>query len=398
MSEPATWPLPEDRVLATVAHALDQRGFAGEIWDANWRLAYLTEEYRMLVSAGRRGAPVGGRGEHFSSAAMCAARDSWPTGPTFESFSQSLQEWGGFLVASTPGGRAALLESADPRLHSVLASVDPQPPPPAWSIGVDVKFGSRTIRNDVLVACLHDDEHGRRAGYVVIVKPSLPAGVLGMLALGDAHLFERMSSLLEPARRPAAVLFGDLEGSSALARRLSTSAYFSFIRRMARGADDAVVGAGGIVGKHVGDGVTAFFLADDIGSEPSAARAAIQAMRAIRDSTSAAAERSGLDPAEATVRFGLHWGATLYVGRLMTSGRAEVTALGDEVNEAARLEACATGGRALVSKALIERLDPSDAAALGIDPHSLSYTPLADLPTASAKARRDAPAIAVCEL
>jgi class 3 adenylate cyclase len=397
MSELAAWPLPEDRVLARVAGALEQRGFAGEIWDANWRLAYLTEEYSMLVSAGRRGVIVEGRGEHFSSAAMCAARDSWPTGPTFESFSQSLQEWGGFLVASTPGGRAAVLAAADPRLQSVLASVDAQPPPPAWSARVDVKFGSRTIGNDVLLLCLHDDD-GRRAGYAVIAKPSLRAGVLGMLALGDAHLFERMSALLEPARRPAAVLFGDLERSSALARRLSTSAYFSFVRRMARGADDAVVQAGGIVGKHVGDGVTAFFLADDIGSEPSAARAAIHAMRAIRNATNAAAERSGLDPGEATMRFGLHWGATLYVGRLMTSGRAEVTALGDEVNEAARLEACATGGRALVSKALIERLDPSDADALGIDPHSLSYTRLADLATASPKARRDAPAIPVCEL
>jgi class 3 adenylate cyclase len=51
----------------------------------------------------------------------------------------------------------------------------------------------------------------------------------------------------------------------------------------------------------------------------------------------------------------------------MTSGRAEVAALGDEVNEAARIEACASGGRALASKALVERLDPPDAAALGLD-------------------------------
>ena len=97
-------------------------------------------------------------------------------------------------------------------------------------------------------------------------------------------------------------------------------------------------------------------------------------------------------------RFGLHWGATLYVGQIATSGRTEVTALGDEVNEGARIEACANGGLALASKELLERLAPDDAAALGLSPHRITYTPLADLPTATEKARRDAPAIAVCEV
>jgi class 3 adenylate cyclase len=98
------------------------------------------------------------------------------------------------------------------------------------------------------------------------------------------------------------------------------------------------------------------------------------------------------------LRFGLHWGATVQVGRLVTAGRLEATAIGDEVNEAARIEACATGGRALASKALIERLAEDDAVALGIDLSVVRYTMLGDLPTATEKARRDAPAIAVCEL
>ena len=222
--------------------------------------------------------------------------------------------------------------------------------------------------------------------------------VLGMLALGDARLFERMSGLLEPARRPGAVLFADLDASSSLARRLSTPAYFALIGRLARRGDRAIVNGGGIVGKHAGDAVTAFFLAEDAESESSAARACIDAMRAIREAALTAAERGGLNASELTMRFGLHWGATLYVGRLMTSGRAEVTALGDEVNETARIEACATGGRALASKALLERLDPIDAAALDIDLARLTYVPLASLTSATEKARRDAPAIAICEI
>ena len=98
------------------------------------------------------------------------------------------------------------------------------------------------------------------------------------------------------------------------------------------------------------------------------------------------------------LRFGLHWGANLYVGQIATGGRTEVTALGDQVNETARIEACATGGRALASKDLIERLAPDDAAALDLDPDHVTYTALGDLSTATEKARRDAPAIAVCEI
>lgn len=99
--------------------------------------------------------------------------------------------------------------------------------------------------------------------------------------------------------------------------------------------------------------------------------------------------RSGLQPEDVILRFGLHWGANLYVGQIATSGRTEVTALGDQVNEAARIEACATGGRALASKDLIERLDANDAATLGTTstglptPHSQTCRPPPRRPAAT---------------
>jgi hypothetical protein len=43
-------------------------------------------------------------------------------------------------------------------------------------------------------------------------------------------------------------------------------------------------------------------------------------------------------------------------------------------------------------------LQPSDADALGLDADRLTYTPLAALGTATDKARRDAPAVAVCQI
>jgi class 3 adenylate cyclase len=207
-----------------------------------------------------------------------------------------------------------------------------------------------------------------------------------------------MQRVSRAARRPAAILFADLEGSSPLGRRLSTASYFALGRRLVRAADRCVIDAGGLVGRHVGDGVVAFFLAETTGSESAAARACISAARTLRGALGEVATRSGLEPDDIVLRFGLHWGSTLYVGAVTTSGRAEVTALGDEVNEAARIEACATGGLTLASKALVERLEPDDAAVLDLDPDRVTYRPLADLSTATEKARRDAPAVAVCEV
>ncbi len=111
-----------------------------------------------------------------------------------------------------------------------------------------------------------------------------------------------------------------------------------------------VVEAGGITGRHSGDGVVAFFLAENLGSESAAARACIRAARALREATLQFAERSDMAPDELTMRFGVHSGAGLYLGLISTVGRTEVTALGDDVNDAARIEACAAGGRLLASK------------------------------------------------
>jgi class 3 adenylate cyclase len=212
-----------------------------------------------------------------------------------------------------------------------------------------------------------------------------------------AHL-ERMQAVEHADRRPAALLMADVEASSPLARRLSTASYFAFVRRWIRAADQCVVDAGGIVGRHAGDGIVAFFLPETIGSESAAARSCIIAARALRDALTEIAARTEIPASEVSLRFGLHWGATLYIGRILTAGRSEVTALGDEVNEGARIEACATGGRTLASKSLIERLNRADAGDLGIDTGHTTYTPLGDLATATDKARRDAPSIAVCEV
>jgi hypothetical protein len=64
----------------------------------------------------------------------------------------------------------------------------------------------------------------------------------------------------------------------------------------------------------------------------------------------------------------------------------------------ARIQESARDGAVLVSKALIERLDPEYSKAIGIDPDTASYCTVAELPAVTEKAVRDAGAIPVTEV
>jgi class 3 adenylate cyclase len=98
------------------------------------------------------------------------------------------------------------------------------------------------------------------------------------------------------------------------------------------------------------------------------------------------------------MKVGIHWGASLYMGQLVPGGRLDVTALGDEVNETARIQDSAEEGRTLVSKQLVEHLTDDDAASLGLDIEKLSYQTVSELERATEKAVRDAGTIPVTPL
>ena len=129
-----------------------------------------------------------------------------------------------------------------------------------------------------------NDDAGRFIGVLYIYRGTVPESLLHRLGRGDPRLFDRMARVSEPGRRPAGILFADLEASGPLSRRLSSRGYFDLIRDVTDLIDSSVVARDGIVGKHAGDGGSALFLAADYdGSESAAARAAIEAARAIRD-------------------------------------------------------------------------------------------------------------------
>lgn len=391
-----SYPLPEDPLLAEVALALRDTGHWAQIVDHQWRLVYVTDELRRTFGAGELADFA--IGHHlFGPAAMAASR-GFRLGSNTEELNRSLfAAYGGLVLADTGGGHDEVRELVDPMLYDLIDGLKSADVTAVSYIGTGSAMGG-SVTIPMMAVRIRDDS-GRLAGTALVPKPAGGmATIAAMIAESDPRHLERMQLVARPARRPAAILFADLEGSTALAKRLSTGAYFALGRRLVRAADQCVIDAGGLVGRHVGDGVVAFFLAETAGSESAAARACVTAARSLRTAVDDVAIRSDLKPEDVVLRFGLHWGSTLYVGNITTGGRTEVTALGDEVNEAARIEACATGGRALASKALIERLDSRDAGALGLDPDRLTYTSLADLDTATEKARRDAPAIAVCDV
>ena len=389
----------QDQALTATAAALDVAGHWAEVVDAAWRLVHMTEDFRRSMGAvvGLAPAPLGA---HYFGAEACETRLSWPLGPnSVELLRPVFAALGPWVLADTPGGRDELRRLVDPRVRDIVDELQPAHASPVMTYTAHgTSAGGTTVAVSCVALRVHD-EHGRRAGTAIIFKPKVGMSVLASVAAGgDLRHFARMQSVARAARRPAAVLFADLDGSSPLARRLSTRSYFALGRRLVRAADACIIEAGGIVGRHVGDGMAAFFLAETAGSESAAARGCVEAARMLRAAVDDVALRSGLAPEDVQLRFGLHWGAMLYVGQITTSGRAEVTALGDEVNEAARIEACAAGGRTLASKALVERLDPDDAAAVGIDPDDVSYMTIGQLEGASDKALRDAAAIAVCAI
>jgi len=420
MSSPQS--LPEDPRLAQIALELEKTRGASMLVDKDVTLVWVSEELRALI--GDATPKELGLGKHVVEA--------WLTGPwasmiSAESQIKALFEVWPRLMHDTPGGQVGLLEIlkrgiknchpsaewwtdpseiSDEALETLLSqfsSLEAEEPPPVWTSTFDYLQGDLppTPINEVHVR-VHDAS-GEPLGAVIFYDPGLPARVLSLVSRGDEGMFQRMARLVRPGRKQAAVLFADLQASSALSRHLPSAAYFRLIRGVTTAVDDVVVGNHGIVGKHAGDGVTAFFLAEDLGTPSGAARAAIATAREIsglaKEVAGELAEEIGLIEGDlCKINVGVHWGGRLYMGQLVTGGRLEVTALGDAVNECARIQESAYDGAILASKSLIEHLTDEDAVAVALDPDTVLYRTIEELPSASEKAKRDAGGLPVTPL
>ena len=277
-----------------------------------------------------------------------------------------------------------------------LASLPPGGSSPLATASIDyVEKDLPPYRVECVMAALRAED-GELLGAVAFTNVGLRPTLLALLGRGDASMYERMARIAEPGRHATAILFADMEASGQLSRALPTATYFALIRDLTSAFDRVVAGNGGIAGKHVGDGWTAFILADEAGGPPGAVAAAITIARELQ-AHAAQLTAAWTLPAGLPIRINaaVHWGPGVYLGQLVPGGRLDVTALGDEVNECARVEECARGGAVLVTKEAMELLDHAALRRLGVGVAQLVYRPLVSMEGAGEKTRRDAASVAV---
>lgn len=388
----AARPPAADQRLLELAEQLAPYRVGAAVFDQRWRLVWKSEELDTVLvdSDPDRLAP----GAHVLEVWRELA--SRLTAETARGFLRTNIP---FILAADDTDQDSIAEIVGSEFAATTRDLEPQTAPPRW-------IGSYVFRHDQFFGRAHyigervHGEDGRMLGYLFLHHPDLPVSLTTLLVRGDQRMYERMAALLEPSQRPAAILFADLEGSGVISRRLSSSAYFRLVHDIRSAVDTAVAEHGGIIGKHAGDGVTAFFLSHQLQSDSAAARAALETARSLPElvhhaATTIAEDGLPVDADACRLKVAVHWGPGLYIGQVASQGRLEVTALGDEMNEAARIEQSANGGQVLASKALLERLNPTDAAALGVDPTRIAYHVLAHLHGATDKSLRDAGSLAI---
>ena len=384
--------LPQDPRLRAVAESVGPTEWAAEMFDADWRMVWVSDELKAIMGCDDEEMLGYGR-----EVLELRFKEPWLSSVEPATRTQLVELEAPYIASDIGADRAT--ELLRPTGFGPVKAVKP---PPVYTLSVRlVQPGEPSMLVQGTAVRLYHE--GEFTGTLILYGSALPARLLAFVTRGNKAMFERMAELVEPGRRTAAVLFADLQSSGTLSRRLPSAAYFELVKALTTSMDRVVIRHNGIVGKHAGDGVTAFFLADQFPSASAAAAAAVESAHEVRAQACRVADDLGAstglyDASSCAINIGLHWGGTLYMGQVVTGGRLEVTALGDEVNEGARIQQSARDGAVLASKPLIERLTVEDGLRVGVDPEDVVYTSLAELPGAQTKAVRDAGTLAVTEL
>jgi adenylate cyclase len=175
----------------------------------------------------------------------------------------------------------------------------------------------------------------------------------------DVELTERMTESGVPAslgeEKEVAVLFADIRGFTSLSERLPPYDVIYVLNRYFNHMGRVISAHGGYIDNYMGDGLMALFGVDDPTDAP---------LRAVRAALGMIEEVGVLRPHfeslyEASFRIGvgIHFGEAI-VGTVGATGRRRMTAIGDAVNFASRVEAANKeyGTELLISAETYERV------------------------------------------
>ena len=179
------------------------------------------------------------------------------------------------------------------------------------------------------------------AGAVAAVRAAIERGMRRNLSRYHSPMIvdmlaERASPRFEGSAQNAAILFVDMAGSTARLETMAPDAAVRFLRDFHGRIERAVLAHDGVVEKFMGDGAMVVFgipkpHAGDAAAALACARALIDDIRAHNAELAAA----GVPPIDVSI--GIHYGPVI-MARLGGATQAEVTAAGDTVNVASRLE------------------------------------------------------------
>ena len=201
---------------------MENAGLSGDIVDARWRTVFISSELARLA-----GVPPQDVSRYYGESMIRRHHEHPETwGVTEQSgvtwWRQIVPIMRRYLSPDDPDYEAVFAPLCDAATRAQPVAVAPRAWQQSYEFLPDNPFG-RSLRTEMrFIEWRVTDDSGTFIGAVRLIRATLPDSLLSRLGRGDPRLFERMNRVSDPGRRPAGILFADLEASGALSRRLSS--------------------------------------------------------------------------------------------------------------------------------------------------------------------------------
>ncbi len=179
--------------------------------------------------------------------------------------------------------------------------------------------------------------------------------VLDETDLRIANQLQRSAASKSGEVKPVVLFFSDVAGFTSFSETLTPYDVMYLLNRYFAQVGELIERNDGYIDKFVGDGLMAIFGVDGQPDAPiRSVNAALQTLAAVDRMKPFFASMYGID---FDIRIGLHLGDAV-IGSIGSPGHERLTAIGDAVNVASRVEAAnkEAGTRLLISEALYERV------------------------------------------